>query len=355
METKLFKDKINTVLGEKSADELGIVTPHEHIFINLSAFFDKHPVDDVEDPETEKVTIKRLGTLNLDPYALKDNLFYFDYETQKEEMLYFKRAGGKTVVDLTLPGIGRDPIALKKMAEETGLNIIMGTGYYVSSTHKPCVKTQTEEEMAEDFVRELTVGIDGTDVKAGIIGEIGISELFNDDERKVLRAAAIAHHKTGAPINVHINPWTTNGLESTEILLNAGVNPKAICISHIDVENNETYIYELLSRGVYVEFDNFGKEYHVRREVRNSGYGLFVSDVERVKLIKKLVDEGYIKQLLFSCDVCLKNLLRTYGGYGYDHVLRNIVPMLDEEGLSEEQIKQIIEKNPIDFLMQKGE
>lgn len=352
---KLFKNKINTVLGEKTAEELGIVTPHEHIFINLTAFFDKHKVDDVIDPETEKVTIKRLSTLNLDPYALKDNLLYDDYQTQKEEVLYFKKAGGSTIVDLTLPGIGRDPVTLKKMAEETGLNIIIGTGYYVSSTHSERVKIQTESEMAEDFVRELTLGVDDTDIKAGIIGEIGISELFNDDERKVLRAAAIAHKKTGAPINVHINPWTKNGLEATEILLSSGVNPKSICISHVDVENNEDYIYQLLNKGVYIEFDNFGKEYHVRREVRNSGYGLFVSDVERVKLIKKLVDGGFVEQLLFSCDVCLKTLLRTYGGYGFDHVLKNIVPMLDEEGLTAEQIKQIIEINPIKFLMQKGE
>ena len=352
---KLFNNKINTVLGVKSEEDLGVISPHEHIFINLTAFFDKHSVDDVVDPETEKVTMNRLGILNLDPYALKDNLFYNDYEIQKEEILYFKRAGGKTIVDLTLPGIGRDPVVLRKLSEETGLNIILGTGYYVSSTHKECVKNQTESEIAADFVRELTIGIDGTDIKAGIIGEIGISELFNDEEKKVLRAAAIAHKKTGVPINVHINPWTTNGIDAANILLDAGVMPKAICISHVDVENNEEYIYQLLSKGVYIEFDNFGKEYHVRREVRNSGYGLFVSDIERVKLVKKLIDDGYIKQLLFSCDVCLKNLLRTYGGYGYDHVLRNIVPMLDEEGINEEQIKQIIEKNPINFIIQKGE
>jgi phosphotriesterase-related protein len=351
---KASEKTINTVLGEKTAKELGIIAPHEHIFINLSAFFDKHPVDDVENPEIEKVTIKRLGTLNLDPYALKDNLFYDDFITQKEELKYFKRAGGGTIVDLTLPGIGRDVNALKQMAEETGLNVIIGTGYYVSSTHKDSVKTQTESEIAEDFVKELTVGIDGTNVKAGIIGEIGISELFNEQERKVLRASAIAHHKTGAPINVHINPWTVNGLESTDILLNAGVAPRAICISHIDVENNEKYIYELLNKGVYIEFDNFGKEYHTRREVRNSGYGLFVSDVERVKLVKKLIADGYAKQILFSCDVCLKSLLRSYGGYGYDHVLRNIIPMLDEELISQADIKQIIEINPIDFLFQRS-
>ena len=344
------KKKINTVLGEKTADELGVVAPHEHVFINLTAFFDKHSVYNVEHPESEKVSIKNLGTLNLDPYALKDNLIYEDYDVQKEEISFFKRAGGGTVVDLTLPGIGRDPLKLRKMSEETGVNIIMGTGYYVSSTHVPKVKLQSEEEMSADFVKELTVGIESTGIKAGVIGEIGISEFFNDDERKVLRASAIAHHKTGASINVHINPWTTNGIESTDILLSAGVNSKSICISHIDVENNLDYIYKLLDKGVYIEFDNFGKEYHVRREVRNSGYGLFVSDIERVQLIKKLVSEGYEKQLLLSCDVCLKNLLKTYGGYGYDHVLKNILPMLDEIGITRSVINRIIKENPKKYL-----
>lgn len=349
-----YKTKINTVLGEKAAEELGIITPHEHIFIDLTAFFDKHAVYDVDDPETEKVSIENLGILNLDPYALKDNLIYMDYETQKKEVEYYRRAGGGTIVDLTLPGIGRDPLKLKRIAQETGVNVILGTGYYVSSTHKPCVKTKTEEEISEDFVKELTVGIDGTDIKAGIIGEIGISELFNDDERKVLRASAIAHHKTGAPINVHINPWTVNGIEASDILLNQGVKPQSICISHIDVQNDLDYIYKLLDKGVYIEFDNFGKEYHVRREVRNSGYGLFVSDEDRVKLIKRLVGEGYEKQLLFSCDVCLKNLLRSYGGYGYDHVLRNILPMLDEVGISQTVVDKIVKENPVQFLF-KGE
>jgi phosphotriesterase-related protein len=134
------------------------------------------------------------------------------------------------------------------------------------------------------------VGIDG--ICAGYIGEIGISEIFDDKERRVLRAAAIASKDTGAAINVHINPWTTNGLEASDILLNAGVSPDRICISHIDVENREDYIFALLKKGVYVEFDNFGKEYYINASVRNSGYGCFVHDTERVKLLKK-EREGY--------------------------------------------------------------
>ena len=343
--------KVNSVLGELSRDELGITTPHEHIFIDISAFFEERKLWDIEDPVTEPVKMEHLGQLNRDPYALKDNLSMEDYETQKREILRFKRAGGQTMVDATMPGIGRDPEALARISRETGLNVIMGTGYYVSSTHPEKLSSMTEEEIAEEMVRELTVGVDG--VKAGVIGEIGISELFNDAERRVLRAAAIAHKKTGAGVLVHINPWTTNGLESCDILLSAGVAPERIAISHIDVEDREDYVLAMLKQGVYVEFDNFGKEYFVEKDARHDGYGCFVTDVERVLFLKKLIEMGYVNQILLSCDVCLKTCLRTYGAWGYDHVLANVVPMMQEFGISDADIDTMLRKNPADFLCGK--
>ena len=343
--------KVNSVLGELSREELGITTPHEHIFIDISAFFEERKLWDIEDPVTEPVKMEHLGQLNRDPYALKDNLSMEDYETQKREILRFKRAGGQTMVDATMPGIGRDPAALARISRETGLNVIMGTGYYVSSTHPEKLSSMTEEEIAEEMVKELTVGVDG--VKAGVIGEIGISELFNDAERRVLRAAAIAHKKTGAGVLVHINPWTTNGLESCDILLSAGVAPERIAISHIDVEDREDYVLAMLKQGVYVEFDNFGKEYFVEKDARHDGYGCFVRDTERIEFMKKLIAMGYVDQILVSCDVCLKTCLRTYGGWGYDHVLLNVVPMMKEFGISDEDIDKMLRKNPADFLCGK--
>ena len=110
------------------------------------------------------------------------------------------------------------------------------------------------------------------------------------------------------------------------------------------------YISELLKIGVYVELDNFGKEYYVDREVRNAGYGLFVNDVQRVQCLKQLIDEGYKSQILLSCDVCLKICLRTYGGWGYDHVLKNIVPMMEDFGISRKDIQTIIRDNPVRML-----
>lgn len=342
---------VSSVLKPLSRKELGVVTTHEHVLLDLTAFFQNLPVKDVENPATQKVEMWNLGILSRDCYALKDNLLLDNEQLAIKELSFFKRAGGNTVVDASLPGIGRDPLALQRISKETGLNIIMGTGYYVGQTHPKELDDMSERQIADLMVKELTEGVDG--VRAGYIGEIGISEIFDDKERKVLRAAAIASADTGAAINVHINPWTVNGIEATEILLNQGTPAERICISHIDVENREDYIFELLKKGVYVEFDNFGKEYYIRREVRNSGYGLFVRDTERVTLLKKLIDAGYLRQILLSCDVCLKNLLHEYGGWGYDHVLSNIVPMMEDEGITKEQIHTLLVENPADWLCGK--
>lgn len=343
--------EINSVLGPIKREDLGIITPHEHIFIDLKASFADRPLKDIENPRTEKVKMEHLGQLQSDPYALLDNLSMDDYDTQLKEIIRFKKAGGGTIVDVTMPGIDRNPKRLAQIAKDSGLNVIMGTGYYVHAYHPEKVKAMTAEELADEMVQEITVGVDG--VKAGIIGELGVSEVFTDEEKKVILAAALAYKKTGTSVMVHVNPWTTFGLDAADILLENGVPADRIAICHIDVINNVEYILQLLEKGVYIEFDNFGKQYYVEKAARCVGYDCFVTDVERVKLVKMLVEKGYTKQLLFSCDVCLKNLLRTYGGWGYDHVLTNIVPMMDDFGIDEATIKTIIEDNPADYLLGK--
>ncbi len=341
---------IPTVCGQITKEEIGVASTHEHIFIDLTGFFTEHPVRGIEDPKTAKVCMENLGVLNRDPYALRDNLLMMDPAVQKKELLYFKEAGGKTIVDATTIGIHRNPQLLRQVAEETGLQVIAGTGYYVGGTHSEEVRAADADVLAEKMVHELTVGMDDTDIRAGIIGEIGISEIFDDSERKVLRGAARAQKKTGAGLMIHINPWTINGIEAVEIALSEGVQPDRICICHIDVENREEYIFRLLDMGVYVEFDNFGKEYYVDREVRNPGYGLFVRDTERVELLKKMIERGYKKQVLLSCDVCLKTLLHTYGGWGYDHLLTNVLPMMEDAGINMKDVQDMLVQNAADFL-----
>ena len=182
---------VQGVCGALTRKNLGTVTTHEHVLLDLTAFYQELPVPGIEDPATQKVEMWNLGILSRDCYALKDNLLLTCEKTAVEELNFFKNAGGNTVVDASLPGIGRDPAALKRIAEATGLNIIMGTGFYVGETHPKALDSMTDAEIGELMVKELNEGIDG--VRAGYIGEIGISEIFDDKERRVLRAAAIAH------------------------------------------------------------------------------------------------------------------------------------------------------------------
>ncbi len=341
---------IMTVRGRIPAEKLGVVTPHEHIFIDLSSFFRKKEIRGCVDTSTDKVTIDKLGILNFDPYALRDNLIIENEEEQIRELMRFKAAGGMTVVDATTEGIDRRPEALRRVSEATGLNIVAGTGIYVRDSHTDLVRNSHEDDLAEMMVNDIEKGILGTDIKAGIIGEIGISEYFDENEHKVLRAAGKAHLKTGVPVTVHINPWTTHGTEAADILIGMGVAPEKICICHIDVEDRLDYVLGLLERGVFVEFDNFGKEYYVAESARRLGYGPFVNDGQRVEFVKTLIGHGYLSQILLSCDVCLKTLLCSYGGYGYAHVLENIVPRLMEAGVTREQIDTMLIDNPARFL-----
>lgn len=337
---------VMTVNGTIDAKELGITTPHEHIYIDMEVFFAKPEEIGYKNIAYLPVTIDKLGVLKRNPFALKDNVVMTDEKTQTDELMCFKKAGGRTVVDATTIGLGRDPVLLRDMAALTGLNIIAGAGFYVEGAQSNETKEMTIVQLEDQIVRELQIGIGHTSIQAGIIGEVGISHIMTEFERKSLIASCRAQKRTNAPLMIHINPWSTEGLEAMKVVSEEKVDHTRIVICHIDVENRKDYIYRLLDMGVYIEFDNFGKEMFTDRWDCKPGSGRFVTDWERVLLVKELVDKGYTNQLLFSCDICLKTLLHSYGGWGYDHVLTHIIPMLDEVGVSNSQIERILIDNP---------
>lgn len=341
---------VMTVLGKKDAKDLGIITPHEHIFIDMSVFFHEPEEISAKQLAHSPVTIDKLGILKRNCFALLDNVQMMDYETQKKEIEYFKYAGGRTVVDASTIGLGRDPELLRRISVDTGLNVICGAGYYVEGAQSAANLELTVEQMEENIVREIEVGIGNTGIRAGIIGEIGVSHEMFPFEKKSLIAACRAQVRTNAPLMIHINPWSTQGRQAMQIVKEHGIAPEKVVICHADVENREDYIFELLDMGVYVEFDNFGKENDVEPWDIYPGNGPFVTDRERVALIKKIIDRGYTKQLLFSTDICLKSLLHSYGGWGYDHVITHILPALRAKGVTEEQIQEIMIHNPARWL-----
>lgn len=336
---------IMTVNGVIAKAKLGVTTPHEHALIDIS---NQYPGErSPKNPGwTEKVSRKHYELLMKDPYALCDNLKLDDQDTAVAEVRRFADAGGKTFVDVTTPCIGRDVKFLKRLADETGLNVVAACGFYTADAHQQRVAAMSAGMIADEFTRELDEGIDGTGIRAGIIGEIGTSQTLYDAEIKVLRASATAHVRTGAPVMVHLNPWAKHALEAIDILEAGGVEPARICLCHLDVLLDLDDMRAVLKRGAYVEFDNFGKEFTC-----GSAYGRFPSDAERLAVLYRLVDDGFLPQLLASCDVCLKNLLTVHGGPGYAHVVGKMAARIREERSDADALlKALLVDNPADYL-----
>jgi len=341
---------INTVNGAVDARQLGLIAPHEHIFIDITNQYPGDKSIPGIDGDNDKVGLKNIGMLRRNCYLLKDNVLLDGVDSAIYETSFFKEAGGSTIVDLTPIGIGRDVLSLKEVSDATGLNIITSCGLYTDDTIPQSFRQMSIEELADHFIHELTIGIDSTGIKAGVIGEIGTSEEILPDEEKSLRAAAIACRKTGVPIYVHIYPWSCNGEEVLDIIEPYGVTPSSVCICHVDVKFNYEYMIRLLERGVYIEFDNFGKEFYIVKEPGDFAGGAFATDIERVHMLMRLCERGFEEKILLANDVCLKILLRSYGGWGYDHVHTNIVPMMLSEGFNRNSLDVLIKKNPVRFL-----
>lgn len=333
---------ITTVLGEINENELGITSSHEHIFIDMRKCVD---ITGNEPPIFyDKVDNANRCEVFSDPYAILDNALLEGIDDAVEEVEYFKAWGGQTIIDCTLDEIGRNPIALKEVSQRTGVNIVLGCGHYYHKAHFPYVKDATVKELADEMRKDITEGIGDTDIKAGIIGEIGTSAIISDDEKKVLRAAGIVGRETGKAVHIHTDLYTENGFEVIDILTAEGMKSEKICIDHVDVLLRPDYIRELLQRGVYVEFDNFGKEFYVSEERR------FAYDLERIKLLKTLLDEGYQKQILICNDICLKTMWKKFGGTGYAHILRTVKNMAIENGIDEKIYMSMLSENVKEFL-----
>jgi phosphotriesterase-related protein len=337
--------KAQTVLGPVTAEDLGITLPHEHLLVDMSFNFVEPATSSQKALAYQPVGLENLSWIHYHVANNLDNLRLWDEELATNEVLHYKRAGGRTIVDVTTIGIGRDPLALQRIACATGLNIIMGAGYYLGRSYPAELDSKNEEEITEDIVREITLGTNGTVVRAGIIGEISCwSCPLTGVERKVLSAAARAQQRTGAPINIH--PAYHNEaspLEIIEVLEVSGADLSRTVFSHIDVTlTNAESLRKVAEVGCYLEYDIFGRHgflYHPTKLVD------IPSEGQRVDAIKQLIEQGYLHQILISQDVCTKMRLLRYGGHGYAHILHNIVPVMRTKGVSEDHIQTILVEN----------
>jgi phosphotriesterase-related protein len=340
-----------TVLGEREPRDLGTIATHEHVFVDVwSAITRKGAASRTTQITrnallSSRVEMRVLGELRIDCSAVLDNMVLSSEELAVQELLEFKKYGGDTIVDLTNASMGRDVVALQRISRLTGLNIITSTGYYIQASHPDEVESSTEAQLAGVMIREITEGIDSTPVRAGVIGEIGVTDGVQRNEAKVLRAAAAAQKETGAAVYIHTWPFGHDGLPAVSTFAKAGGDVSRAVVCHVDGHIDLDYTRALLDRGAYVGFEHFGKEF---KEIRGREIHIVADDVERLKGVQTLIgmDKAYIRKILFSTDRCLKSELLSYGGFGYAHVLKTIIPWMRILGFTEEQITTLVVDNP---------
>ena len=343
---------IVTVDGRIAPEDLGVTLAHEHIFIDqVTSWFEPLTKPREQRLAEEPVTLENLSYVRTNPLQNKDNMMLDSTETALDELSAFARAGGGAVVDLTPTGIGADPEEVRRIGRGTGLDVVHGTAYYTYAAHPDYVADMSLEEIADTFVDEVRNGIAGTDVRAGMVGEVGLSGSIHEQEERVLRAGARAALRTGASLNIHPplfgpQPTPEGALAGLDIVEEEGLPLNRVVMSHMDQDHaamaNLDDHRRIADRGAYLEFD----QWHAWSGYLAQKDKAYPSDATRVDALVELIDDGYLEQLLIGHDVCTKMQLETYGGKGYVYYHDVIVPWLRSRGVTPGELDEIMIENP---------
>ena len=340
-----------TVLGPIDPETLGVTLCHEHLVVDMLAWFTEPQDASQKELAYQPVSMENLHWLHYHAANNKDNLTIRDENLLAKEVLRYKHAGGSTIIDVSSIGLGRDPLALQRIARETDLNIVMGSGYYVEPSRSPDFTHKSEDQIAEEIVNDITVGVGSTGVKAGIIGEIGCCDPLSEGDRKLLHAAAKAQHETGAPLNIHPGfPKIVSPLEIVDILEKAGADLTHTVMSHVSsLDGGAEPICQLAESGCYLEWDMFGRAPGIiigSGQTKAADFKEVPSDGQHIALIQQLIERGYLEKIVIAQDICHKIRLHHYGGSGFDHILVYVVPLMKAMGMTDEQIDTILIENP---------
>ena len=302
---------VMTVLGSVDPSTLGFTLPHEHTQCAL--------------------------------WHIQDRWDYWELTRDEplilEELRLLREAGGRTLVDVTLPGIGRDPAWLVRVAQRSGLNIIMGGGWYRTAYYPPAamIDRRATDSLAEELVGEATAGVGDTGVRVGIFGEIGTDKPWvTPAEERVHRAVARASRRTGLAITTHA-VMSDVGAAQLTIFVEEGADPGRVVIGHADSYPVLGHYLGLIERGASIEFDFLGMSF---TPTEKHGEGRVV------ELLLELLHRGHADRILLSHDVCHNSQLRHYEGNGYTYLHTTFLPRLRAAGVSDAEIDTMTIENP---------
>lgn len=348
-----------SVLGPVLPNQLGATLMHEHLFIDLRRTHLPHPIQVQVDGHSEPVLTSEdfpatelmlyeskvnLGNLHIarDAGWIADNYILADEVLATKEILEFKRRGGNTIVDVTNIGIKRDPEALRRVSKATGLNIIMGTGYYQRVYHPKYMDGLSIENLTNTIVADVVLGVSNTGIRSGLIGEIGVNgDPLRPNEIKSIRAAARASRLTGAAISFHRGGAGAERHKTLNLVGEEGVASNRVILGHSEeIVTDLDLMMELLERGVYIQFDLLGRETALNESPTS----------QVAKVIPHLIEAGFEDRILLSQDVCWKVHLQHYGGFGYSFILEKFLPHLHENGVTKGQTEKFMVENPARIL-----
>ena len=225
---------------------------------------------------------------------------------------------------------------MAERAERSVIHIVLANGYWTQRNYPPEVAKQTEDEIAEGFIRDAAAE------RWGALGEIGSSMPMHPDEAKVLRACCKVHLRTGLPLFTHTphEGCRPCGGEQLDIIEKAGVDPKLVCIGHLaditDDPKAQTHI-ALAKRGAFLGFDTVGRR-------------LTIPDSRKLEMVLSVIDAGYEDHILLASDFADRLELKTNHGVGLGTAHVTFVPKMRDAGVKEDTIRKITIDNPRRFL-----
>jgi len=310
---------VETARGPIPAAELGRTLMHEHVFVLTADVQQNYPDEWGDEDARVADAVKRLSEL--------------------------PQHGIRTIVDVTAIGQGRNIPRVKRIADQVpGLNIVVATGIYTFDEVPMFFWRRHREAMTELFVRDITEGIAGTGVKAGMLKCAVDEKGLTDGVERVLRSIAQAHKETGTPVTIHTHADSRHGPAILEILKQEGADLDRVVLGHSgDATSNPDYLESMAQAGLTLGMDRFGIDH-------------FATFEERSALVVELCSRGLADRMVLSHDTCCyidwfePGSLDDLKHWHYLHVSQDVLPYLRDHGVSEDEIDTMLVRNPARIL-----
>ena len=314
---------VDTATGPLDTAALGRVLMHEHVFVLSPEIQMNYPKEWGDEEARVSDAVRRLTEL--------------------------KAAGIDTILDPTAIGLGRYIPRVARIASQIDLNIVVATGLYTFEVLPHYFRSRSIDVMADMFCQDITEGIAGTGVKAAVLKCATDQPGVTPGVEHVLRAVARAHRRTGAPITTHTHAATRRGLEQQQILREEGVDLSRVVIGHCGDTDDLDYLEAMMANGSYLGMDRFGID-------------RLLPTAQRVAVVAELCKRGHAEHLVLSHDAsCYLDWIPgevdtsvTMPNWHYLHISRDVLPALQEQGVTEDQITTMLVDNPRRFFESQG-